>query len=157
QWEFITDDFSHGLRNWEDNEFDGVVSGLAIQYAESYSDAEQRWTCDAYDHVLAETFRVLRPGGVFIFSVNVPNPAWWRVAFSSLFSSAMLNNPIEFCRRSLRMWKYGKWLTNESRRGRFQYLPLSVVQEKLEDVGFTGVEHRRSYAGQAFVIRCVKP
>ena len=77
---FVAGDFSHGLAAWPDGRFDGVVSGLAIQYAESYSEAQGRWTCEAYDRVLSEAARLLRPGGRFVFSVNVPEPSWGRVA-----------------------------------------------------------------------------
>ena len=41
---FVVGDFSHGLTSWPDARFDGIVSGLAVQYAESYSEAERRWT-----------------------------------------------------------------------------------------------------------------
>src|SRR5262245_58998530 len=40
-------DFSHGLAAWDDQSFDGVVSGLAIQYAESFSQQRGHWTTDA--------------------------------------------------------------------------------------------------------------
>src|SRR5262249_34528045 len=50
---FVNADFSTGLASWPAGYFDGVVSGLAIQYAESYSDALRRWTTDAYEHLLA--------------------------------------------------------------------------------------------------------
>jgi ubiquinone/menaquinone biosynthesis C-methylase UbiE len=81
---FVCADFSSGLANWPEGRFDGVVSGMAIQYAESYSGEQGGWTSDAYDHLLAEVYRVLRPAGRFVFSVNVPEPSWGRVAFSSL-------------------------------------------------------------------------
>lgn len=157
QWRFVAADFSAGLKQWDARHYDGVVSGLSIQYAESYSEAEQRWTTEAYDQVLAEVHRVLRPGGTFVFSVNVANPSWFRVAMSSAMGIFQASRPLRFLRASLRMWNYGKWLTRESRRGRFHYLPLKTVIEKLQSVGFTNIEHRRSYAGQAYVFRCQKP
>ena len=39
QIRFQCADFSRGLAAWENSRFNGVVSGLAIQYAESYSQA----------------------------------------------------------------------------------------------------------------------
>jgi hypothetical protein len=54
------------------------------------------------------------------------------------------------------MWTYGNWLTRESRRGRFHYLPLEIIVEKLLAVGFIDIEDRVSYAGQAYLVRCRK-
>lgn len=153
QLEFIHGDFSRGL-DWPGGTFHGVVSGLAIQYAESYSPTEARWTGEAYDRVLGEVRRVLRPGGRFVFSVNVPRPAWGKVALQSLPAALRARNPLRYLKKSWRMMRYGGWLTREARRGRFHYLDLSTLAGKLTARGFVGLEHRLSYAGQAYLIRC---
>jgi ubiquinone/menaquinone biosynthesis C-methylase UbiE len=157
---FVVSDFSKGLPAWEAGRFEGVVSGLAIQYAESYSQEHGCWTSSAYDRLLAEVWRLLRPGGRFVFSVNVPEPAWGRVALSSLGGRFRLGGFLRYLRylkRAWRMWKYGGWLKREARKGRFHYLPLPVLLRKLADTGFVDIEHRRSYAGQAYLLRCWKP
>ena len=77
------------------------MSGLALQYAESYSVALRRWTTDAYDRLLIEVYRVLRPGGHFVFSVNVPEPAWAKVAFCSLQGVVRGPRPVRFLKRLL--------------------------------------------------------
>jgi ubiquinone/menaquinone biosynthesis C-methylase UbiE len=156
QVRFVQADFSKGLPDWADASVNGVVSGLAIQYAESYSPQEDRWTTAAYDRLLHEVHRVLRPGGRFVFSVNVPDPSWGKVALSSLTGVLQASRPVRYVRDALRMWRYGGWLTHEARRGRFHYLPLENLREKLSAAGFTGVDHRLSFAGQAYVVRCLK-
>jgi hypothetical protein len=55
------------------------------------------------------------------------------------------------------MLRYGSWLKREARRGRFHYLPVEDIARKLAAAGFTAVEHRLSYAGQAFLLRCRRP
>jgi SAM-dependent methyltransferase len=154
---FVRGDFGGGLPWAEDASLDGVVSGLALQYAEAYNETEQRWTTDSYDRVLAEVLRVLRPGGRFVFSVNVPEPAWGRVAVDAIRGVWTTPKKLRYLQKAWRMWRYGGWLTREARAGRFHYLPLSVVLGKLEAVGFRDVEHRLSYAGQAYLFRCRKP
>jgi hypothetical protein len=101
----------------------------------------------------------LQPGGRFVFSVNVPEPSWGRVALSALrgqFRITGLLRRLRYLKRAWRMWKYGGWLKREARKGRFHYLPLPVLVEKLRDTGFVDIEHRISYAGQAYLLRCWK-
>ena len=151
---FVQGDFSTGLSQWSADCFDGVISGLAIQYAESYSAEEGRWTTDAYDHLLREVRRLLRPRGQFVFSVNVPNPSWGRVSIDSLGGVFQSARPLRFLKRTWRMWRYSSWVKGEARRGRFHYLPIATIVAKLQQAGLGAVEHRLSYAKQAYVIRC---
>ncbi|MHB1424418.1 MAG: class I SAM-dependent methyltransferase [Gemmataceae bacterium] len=150
-------DFSDGLAALDTASLDGVVSGLAIQYAESYSEQRGYWTTDAYEHLLAEVCRVLRPGGTFVFSVNVPEPAWSKIALYGIPGFFRSPHPLRYVKNSVRMLRYGAWLKREARRGRFHYLPATVVADKLSRAGFRGIEHRTSFAGQADVFRCQRP
>jgi len=154
---FIHADFSSGLRSWDTGRFDGIVSGLAIQYAESYSQKLRRWTTDGYDRLLADTYRLLRDGGSFIFSVNVPEPSFCKVALYSIWGAFDARRTVRYAERAFRMWRYGAWLKRQARIGRFHYLPLPTVVAKLRHLGFTEIEHRLTFAGQAYLIRCRKP
>lgn len=154
--QFLTHDFSSGLDLFPDSSFDHAVSGLSITYAESYSEFEDRWTTEAYDRILAEVRRVLREGGRFVFSVNVPEPQWWRVAVLSLGDLIRVGRPLQFGKRALRMMRYGAWLKREARTGRFHYFPADEVARKLAAAGFEAIEHRLSYARQAFIFRALK-
>src|SRR5262245_45874919 len=109
QLAFVTLDFSDGLPLWQDRHFQGVVSGLALQYAQSYSAERQCWTTEAYDHLLAEVYRVLSPGGRLVFSVNVPEPSWGRVALRSLTGVLRAPRPARYLKNAWRMLRYGRW------------------------------------------------
>jgi ubiquinone/menaquinone biosynthesis C-methylase UbiE len=150
-------DFSDGLAELDTASLDGIVSGLAIQYAESYSEERGGWTTEAYEHLLTEVCRVLRPGGSFVFSVNVPEPAWSKIALYGISGFFRSSRPLRYVKNSVRMLRYGAWLKREARRGRFHYLPAAVVADKLARAGFCGIEHRSSFAGQADVFRCQAP
>jgi ubiquinone/menaquinone biosynthesis C-methylase UbiE len=154
---FVHADFSDGLAACSENSFNGVVSGLAIQYAESYSVPLGRWTTEAYDRLLEEVFRVLRPGGRFVFSVNVPEPAWGKIALYGVPAFFTSRKPLRFFRNSMRMLRYGRWLKEEARLGRFHYLPASTITEKLTKLGFGAVQSRLSFVRQAYIFRGWKP
>jgi SAM-dependent methyltransferase len=157
QIRFLHADFSDGLASFDSASLDGAVSGLAIQYAESYSEERGCWTAEAYEHLLADVCRVLRQGGTFVFSVNVPEPAWSKIALYGIPGFFRSSHPLRYVKNSLRMLRYGAWLKREARRGRFHYLPADVVAAKLARAGFTGIEHRLSFARQADVFRCRRP
>lgn len=150
-------DFSDGLAALPQATFDGAVSGLAIQYAQHYDAGRGAWTTAAYDRVLADVCRALRPGGRFVFSVNVPRPAWLRVALFGVPGFFASRHPIKYVRNSLRMLRYGRWLKREAARGRFHYLPAETVAQKLLAAGFERVEHRVSFSRQAYVFRAYRP
>ncbi len=153
---FVQADFSSGLSGFSPGTIDGVVSGLAVSYAQHWSEALGQWTTQAYDRLLADVCRLLRPGGRFVFSVNVPNPSWFRVGLFSLPSIFTARKPLKFLKNCLRMSRYAAWLKREAARGRFHYLPADVVEEKLRAAGFGHVEHRLSFARQAYIFRAIK-
>ena len=162
--QFVHHDFSSGLGPFPDDAFDHAVSGLSISYAESYDEAAGKWTTAAYNRVLAEVRRVLRPGGRFVFSVNVPEPSWARVAWRSLpgwygtiRSLRYMKQSLRSLKRGWRMLWYGRWLKGEARVGRFHYLPAAEVSCRLAAAGFASITHRLSYCDQAFVFRAIKP
>jgi ubiquinone/menaquinone biosynthesis C-methylase UbiE len=157
QINFCHANFSDGLGSFADGSFDGAISGLAIQYAESFDEKTGTWTTDAYDHLLREVCRLLRPGGCWVFSVNVPEPGWKRVALASLTGLLRAPRITRYVKNSLRMMKYGSWLTREARRGRFHYLAADEIEKRLSRAGFTAIEHKLSYVKQAYVLRCRKP
>ena len=154
---FEQGDFSAGLGRFADASFDHAVSGLSVTYAEHFDDHAGRWTQAAYDALLAEVHRVLRPGGRFVFSVNVPEPSWWAVGLRSLLGgAAQSRRPLKFLKNCLRMHRYGAWLKAEARTGRFHYLPAAEVAAKLRAAGFTGVAHQLAYARQAFLFTATR-
>jgi ubiquinone/menaquinone biosynthesis C-methylase UbiE len=154
QIEFLHADFSRGLGQLPDASFDGTVSGLAIQYAQSWSEEQDCWTSEAYDLLLREVHRVLKPGGTFVFSVNVPRPSWLKIALYGLPGLFRTSRPVRYVKNALRMLRYGAWLKREARRGRFHYIPVDAIESKLRSAGFVKVEYRHSFAGQAYLFRC---
>jgi len=154
---FVCHNFSDGgLGQFPDGSFHHAVSGLSISYAEYFDEISGAWTEAAYDWLLAEVLRIIRPGGRFVFSVNVPEPAWWKVGIRSLSGVLSSRRPFRALKKAGRMLRYGSWLKKEARRGRFHYLPAETVAAKLRAAGYVDVHHRLSYADQAYIFRAVK-
>lgn len=157
QLRFTAGNFSDGLPQFGDAMFDGIVSGLAISYAEWRDPVTGEYTDLAYNRLLTEMFRILKPGGRLVFSVNVPAPRFWRIIWKSLRTAFRLSKPANSLINGLRMQGYGHWLRREAARGRFHFLPADQIEARLTQVGFTGVVSRLSYAGQAYVFAATKP
>jgi SAM-dependent methyltransferase len=154
---FVCHNFSTGLGPFPAASFDHAVSGLSVSYADHLDADTGRWSEFAYDRLLAEVRRVIRPGGRFVFSVNVPEPSWFAVAWRSLPAVAGSRRPLRQVKNAWRMLRYGRWLKAEARRGRFHYLPADRVTGKLASAGWTAVAVRLSYCRQAYVFRATNP
>jgi SAM-dependent methyltransferase len=153
---FHVGDFSRGLPDWDAASFDGIVSGLAISYAESRDPRTGEFTDAAYNRLLAELHRVLKPGGRLVFSVNVPEPRFWKILWRSVWRGFRVAHLRRTFVNALKMQGYGRWLKREARKGRFHFFPLPELISRLERVGFAIASHQLSYAGQAYVIRAEK-
>jgi SAM-dependent methyltransferase len=156
QLTFLVGDFSAGLPDLQSAAFDGIVSGLALSYAESRDPATGRYNDIAFNRLLTELYRVLKPGGRLIFSSNVPEPNFWAIFWRSLRRGLRVAHAGRLLLNIWRMQRYGRWLKQEARKGRFHFLPLDDLLARLRAVGFGGLESSLSYARQAYIIRARK-
>lgn len=153
---FAQVDFSHGLPQLASGSFDGVISGLAISYAESKDPVTGQYTDTAFMHLLTEIARVLKPAGQLVFSINVPDPGFWKVFFRSLRGGHRVAHAGRVLVNAIRMQLYGRWLKQEARKGRFHFYPLPELVGRLQRSGLDVTAHRISYAGQAYVIQATR-
>ena len=92
-----------------------------------------------------------------MFSVNVPDPNFWNVFWKSLPAGFRLSKPFKVLANGLKMMRYGAWLRRKARRGRFHFLSLTEINNRLHQIGFKDLRFRLSYAGQAYVVGALKP
>jgi ubiquinone/menaquinone biosynthesis C-methylase UbiE len=153
QIRFVHGSFSDGLPQFADGTFDGIISGLAIQYAEATDPSTGKYTDAAYNRLLSEMHRVLKPGGRIVFSVNVPEPNFWKIFLLSMRPGLRVSKPWRALQNSIEMAKVGRWLVKEARKGRFHYLTDVDIAQRLTRAGFVSVQHRMSFARQAYIFR----
>ena len=96
------------------------------------------------------------PGGRLVFSVNVPRPRFWAILWKSLSLAFRVSKPGRVLLNTLQMLRYGRWLRREAKRGRFHYLPIEAIADRLHKAGFCDFRYRMSFAGQAYLVRACK-
>ncbi len=152
---FLEWNISEGLPFQLENYFDLVTAGLSIQYAQHWDG--KKWTKEGYKKVLRDVFLALKPGGQFVFSVNVPNPDFSRVVKESrreIFLSWRF--PLNILVSLIMLWQ-SKWLVEQTKIGRFHYLSIEEVMEMLKEANFINISYKLTYANLAWVVSCHKP
>ena len=153
----IRADFAEGIGNlFRAGIFDGVTAGLSISYAEHWNPVTKNWDNHAYMQLLRDIFALLRDGGSFIFSSNVPNYNFSLLALKSwrqIFLTWKM--PLALAVTSI-MLAQSFWLRDCARKGRFHYLPADDIVRCLYAVGFKKVQYELTYARQAWVFVAIK-
>ena len=143
--------------DWSKNTFDLITAGFSVQYAQYWDKHKKQWTVQGYQNVLSSVFRILKPNGQFVFSVNTPNPdfsiiakeskkvifaIWWRIPLMLFVAIVLVLQ--------------GKILTKAANKGKFNYLPIEKIIECLNSIGFRDITYQKTYSDLAWVISCKK-
>ena len=127
----------------------GVVQTTAFFVAQTSGERSPlvlvKW-CWVVSWLLADLQRVLRPGASFIFSVCVLHANWWIIADSSILGVFASAHPLDYLTRACRMVRSGGWLQSQVKIGRFHYLPIEVVREKLTEADAAWAASERATA-----------
>ena len=142
-----------------DNFFDGIVANLCLPYVIDFEGKRGR---DAFEAVLREMFRILKPGGHMIWSTPKAN-----VHFQWNFVASipdMLNvweyiyhKDITRILQGTTILKHALKIQENGRKGIYTFLPKDELEELLLQIGFVNPVWEKTFTQQVWVNRVYKP
>jgi len=136
-----------------DNYFDGVTANLVLSYIIHH---ESELGLRGFTRLLEDIYKILKPGGKFIWSS--PRKG---VIFAKVFLASWKDilNPRQtenlyygpaILKQALRIQNWGK-------RGIYHFLDTKEIEKILKEIGFINIKFSRSMANQVDIISCEKP
>lgn len=149
--ELIQHDLSNKLP-FADGSFDGVIASLVLTYITHHEGREGE---DALKAVLEEVYRVLKPGGEFVWTTPKH-----KVNFARVFAGSWreILNPKKYYNLFYgpAILRYALEIQKKGKKGEYNFLPEERFFEMMRSVGFGNIRRELSFAGQALVFSCKK-
>jgi ubiquinone/menaquinone biosynthesis C-methylase UbiE len=134
------------------NSLDGVTANLVLPYV-TYHHGEIGKK--ALVDILKDAYKILRPGGVFIWSTPKKNVNFGRVFVESW------KNVFDF--KNITHMYYGPaillqalQIQRKGKVGLYSFLSTDELRTILRDIGFKDITFKRSMAGQVDIVSCKK-
>jgi ubiquinone/menaquinone biosynthesis C-methylase UbiE len=134
-----------------DDSFDGIVGNLVFSYIDAFWDGRRR--VDALVGCLQELRRILKGSGRLVWSTPKENPSFVRIF---LLSWRAWIQPRIF-RDAIKLLRHAQELKRRSRAGQYHYLSPDEIERIMTAAGFDEVVIQRTYAGEGFAVRGIKP
>jgi SAM-dependent methyltransferase len=145
----------HDLRNplpLHDNTLDVLLAGLVLPYITSHNG---RNGVGALLGLLQEAHRVLREGGVFVWSTPVQGVNFWHVFLASLVDMLDFHHPENLFYGPVLLF-HALSIQRKGKRGVYIFPSEQALWAMHEASGFSKLIVCRSLSNQAFLIRAVK-
>ena len=142
---FVHADAHEYLKSTPDDSFDVVLASLFLSYIEA---------ADKRQSVLAEAFRVLRPGGRFIMSNPKPHPGFSRVFWKSGWTA------LRHIIYAIQLLRYAFRFNRFDRQGKFHFFSKRETVELLTGAGLAldpDTDIGTSLAETVYLIAARKP
>lgn len=133
--------------------FRGVVANLILPYVIHHEAGMGRRALRAS---ISEIYRVLEPGGVFLWSSPKHTVNFLWVALASWRTFLDPDHP-EYRRYTREILKHALRIQEWGRRELYQFLAHHEIEAAMHEAGFRDLEFTRSLAGQVLLIRAKKP
>lgn len=138
--------------DYPDNHFDGVTANLVLPYLIHH---EGEIGLKGFVKLLKEVYRVLKPGGQFIWSTPKKKVNFFKVFLASWKNILDLKN-LNHIYYGPAIFKQALQIQNKGKKGIYHFLDIKDLEKILIDIGFKDVKFTRSMAGQVDIVSCRK-
>jgi len=135
-----------------DDSMDVLLAGLVFPYI-TYHNGHRG--VGALLGLLKEAFRVLREGGVLVWSTPKPDSNFWAVLFASWKDILDFRHPENLLYAPI-LLAYALTIQRKGRKGIYTFPSEQSLWVLHEAIGFSQIVVCRSLADQVFLIRAVK-
>jgi ubiquinone/menaquinone biosynthesis C-methylase UbiE len=125
-----------------DNSVNGIVGNLVVPYLKDYKG------------FLQDAYRVLKPNGLMVFSTPINNVQFYKVFLASW--KEILSTPANMVYGPL-ILANATVIQKKGSEGKYHFLEKTDWEDLLHWIGFYGIEIIPTFAGQALVIKMIKP
>lgn len=139
--------------NFQNDDFDGITANLVLPYIIHHTD---KVGVKAFEKILMEIFRTLKPGGQFIWSTPKKGVKFWKVFIASKEKIFGFDSK-ERLFYGPALLKQALKIQDKGRRNKYHFLDVNEIKKILFDIGFTQIEFYNAMAKQVNVIKCKKP
>ncbi len=144
-------DLSNGL-DYEESSFDIVFSNLVITYIEEVIGKKGG---EALTEILKQVHRSLIDGGIFVWSTPIKDVSFLKVFLGSWRDLIDLRHAYRLY-YGPKILRYGREIEKRGKQNRYNFFDAEQILEISNQVGFSDVQIKKSFAGQAWVVKAKK-
>lgn len=140
------------------NSFDGIISNLCLSYVIEFEGKKGE---RAFEAVVREMYRILKPGGYMVWSTPKHNVHFqWNFIYSipdMLNIKKQIDHGVIGLSVGVRILKHALEIQRKGREDIYTFLPKDKLESLLLQIGFVNPTWGKTFARQVWVNRVEKP
>ena len=139
--------------DFNDEYFDGIIANLVLSYIILF---DNKYTgVEALKYSLRDMYRLLKDGGLFVWTTPVENVNFnkvflgsWRQVFNPLTPQYIYYGP--------RILSYALKIQKKGQLGIYHFVSKDILIEIMSEIGFKDIKIDKTFADQAYLISASK-